>query len=556
MTFTGMSLLGVGLGIAALAGALFLLQRLRVRHQPLTVETTLFWNDAIEEAKARVLVKRFRHPWAYILVLAITSLLWIAFARPELSAGAGMRHLFLLDGSSAMAGRFDEAVEMLEGELRVLPSSSRTVILCGDVPRTLLLPGENLLLFEARCEDYVPGPGRVDFEALVESYRDEDPDSRLVVTIVGDASLDAAFVKTLPDTVTVRRLTPPGALDGMRVLAFGQGPAESGRMDRVDVLATVRVAGGEAPALRATLNGQSVEAVAGWRAADGVWEFRWKDLPAEGGRFRVALSPSGEVFVGLVLADLRPLPVAVEPGLPDVLLRALDADPEVAMADPSSAVLVVRWRGSGFGGELPAFELGSAAGAEDAFYFEYIGSELETGRLRDLVEDLGLDTVDGPGLAERLERTVTIGASPGPRRGARIWRELLDEKAGFTGSAAFPVFIARSLRWLAARREEPRRVAVGEPLLKTSGPVTVPSGEERDPVGDLFTPRRPGRHADATGRPFEASVLEPIRGGGAADLVTSTKNRGWSWDAVSVVLLAALGLLATEWIFLRRGSMP
>ena len=563
MTFTGMSLLGVGLGIAALAGALILLQRLRVRHHPLTVETTLFWNDAIEEARARVLVKRFRHPWAYVLVLAIASCLWIAFATPELAADKDRRHLFLLDGSAAMAGRIDEAVELLTEELRALPSSSRTVVLCGDVPRTILLPGENEVLLEARCEDFVPVRGRVDLEGLVQTFLAADAASGLTVTLVGDAVLDADFVKTLPDTVSVRRLMPLGTSMGTRVVAFGQGPAESGSANRVDVLVTLRTSDGKAPTLRATVDGRAVEAAKGSRIADDTWEFRWRDLPAEGGRFAVAaISSDGrqngakDVSLSLVLSDLRPLPVAMEPGLPKVLMRVFEADPQVAVADPSSAVLVVRWQGSGFGGDAPAFELGAAAGAEDAFYFEEPGEGVDAARLRDLVEDLGLDTVDGPGLAERLRSTVTIGASPGPRRVVRVWRELLGEDAGFTATAAFPVFVARSLRWLAARREEPRRVAVGEPLIDVSGPVTTPSGHDRDPVGDLFTPRWPGVHADAAGRSFEASVLEPISAGGPADLPTSTGNRGGSWDAVSVVLLLALGMLAVEWILLRRGSMP
>ena len=58
MSFANLSGLGVVLGVAGLAGALFLLQRLRVRYQPKRVVTTLFWKEALEEARARVLVRR------------------------------------------------------------------------------------------------------------------------------------------------------------------------------------------------------------------------------------------------------------------------------------------------------------------------------------------------------------------------------------------------------------------------------------------------------------------------------------------------------------------
>ena len=43
------------LGAAALAGLLFVLQRLRTRQREVEVPTTLFWHDAIEAARARVL---------------------------------------------------------------------------------------------------------------------------------------------------------------------------------------------------------------------------------------------------------------------------------------------------------------------------------------------------------------------------------------------------------------------------------------------------------------------------------------------------------------------
>ncbi|MGC6487195.1 MAG: BatA domain-containing protein, partial [Planctomycetota bacterium] len=73
------ALLGV-LGLGAIAGLLYALQRLRVRHQEVEVETTMFWRQAIEESRARVLTQRFRHPWTYALLLSICSLLWLAFA--------------------------------------------------------------------------------------------------------------------------------------------------------------------------------------------------------------------------------------------------------------------------------------------------------------------------------------------------------------------------------------------------------------------------------------------------------------------------------------------
>ncbi|MEM7386099.1 MAG: BatA domain-containing protein, partial [Verrucomicrobiota bacterium] len=71
------------LGLLVVAGLLFLLQRLRVKYRDVEVVTTLFWKQAIEESRARVLVRKFRHPWAYLLALAIGALLWLAVAEPQ-----------------------------------------------------------------------------------------------------------------------------------------------------------------------------------------------------------------------------------------------------------------------------------------------------------------------------------------------------------------------------------------------------------------------------------------------------------------------------------------
>ena len=57
-------------GLAALAGGLYLLQRLRVRHARVEVVTTLFWKQVLEDTHARELTQRFRHLPAYLLLVA------------------------------------------------------------------------------------------------------------------------------------------------------------------------------------------------------------------------------------------------------------------------------------------------------------------------------------------------------------------------------------------------------------------------------------------------------------------------------------------------------
>ncbi|MDA1266224.1 MAG: hypothetical protein O2816_14175, partial [Planctomycetota bacterium] len=137
-----MSWLGFGPGLAiagalALAGALFALQRLRVRHRQVTVVTTLFWKQAVEETRARVLTERFRHPLAYLLVLAIALATWFAAAGPRPTRAGARDLVLLLDGSAGMGwgDRFEHAQTLLKEEAARLPAERRRVYFCGAEPR-------------------------------------------------------------------------------------------------------------------------------------------------------------------------------------------------------------------------------------------------------------------------------------------------------------------------------------------------------------------------------------------------------------------------------------
>ena len=103
---SNLSIGGFLIGLAAIAGVLYLLQRLRVRYREHVVVTTLFWKQAVEEARARVLVRRFKHLFAYLFVLLIAALLWLGFADPQRGDTGGAQHIVLLDGSAGM-GRGD-----------------------------------------------------------------------------------------------------------------------------------------------------------------------------------------------------------------------------------------------------------------------------------------------------------------------------------------------------------------------------------------------------------------------------------------------------------------
>src|SRR5205814_6815643 len=76
MTFANLPAAWVLGGLAGLAALLFVLQQLRTRYRDVTVVTTMFWKQVVDEAPVRKLRERFRHPWAYALILLIAGLVW------------------------------------------------------------------------------------------------------------------------------------------------------------------------------------------------------------------------------------------------------------------------------------------------------------------------------------------------------------------------------------------------------------------------------------------------------------------------------------------------
>ena len=59
MTFANLPGAWVIAGLAALAAGLFVLQQLRTRYRDVTVVTTLFWRQVVDEAPVRTLRERF-----------------------------------------------------------------------------------------------------------------------------------------------------------------------------------------------------------------------------------------------------------------------------------------------------------------------------------------------------------------------------------------------------------------------------------------------------------------------------------------------------------------
>jgi hypothetical protein len=462
-------------GVALLAFLMIRRPPRSTRQSTLFPYTTLFWRAAVQETRARVFVDRFRHPLAYLLLLLACCLLWLAFAEPVGRANRSERMtVLLLDGSAGMAwgDRFERAKRTLLEQVARLPERSAEVILCAGWPRTLLRRGEHRILLERRLERARPEACPASLERVVASL----PRDRVAsIVVVGDAPLSDTVV---PHGWTVLRPGSPGTRGANGgVLALGVSDAASGAWDRVDV---------------------HVQAPAGY----SINLESLVDVPARGQEVIVRL-PGGDAIAlddeaRMVLPNRSTVRVKAAPEFHAVL----SVDPGVVLATDGVEIELVD--GSGIGIEGPAESFGTAPGDP-------------------------LEFVD----AERGEPAPRFERRIGLERRVLVGRALLTDRYNFTRSRAFPLFVARAVRWLAGSEEYPAYVAVGEPI-----------------PGQDFAPPTAGAYGSLV-----ASLLDPLEPTTAArDDGLASAGRGG--DLAGWLALLAFALLLCEWYLHRTGRVP
>lgn len=595
MNFQVFGLGGVLVGLAALAAGLFALQRVRVRHREFEVATTLFWQEAIEKARARSLVERFRHPLAYLLVLLIAGLLWLAVAGPQARADARVAHVVMLDGSAAMgvAGRLDQGRAACEQLVERLPRATTEVVFCGGdagSATTLLAAGEHEALLAPRLAAVMPvaAPGMIErtLDQLV-TARGAGRES-LRVWVIGPT---APRPRTLPELELswqpVRRAADaavPAANSG--IVECGASDAASGNYGACDVLVTVARSAGAADArLRASLDDQPLEvAFERLSTAGSEQSFALRDVPARGGVLEVSLVGDDALALDdtatLVMPRRRVLTVWLDPALATAapaLRIAIEVDPAVRLASevpnlqPDVAVV-----GAGVRPPVPdlpvlAFEPGTEGRAAFVIRASFAGDP-SVGQLQAMLPQLGLDAIDATELAAETGRVIGVEAesATGPRR-MTVWAELIGGGFDWTRSEAFPLVVSATLRWLGGVEAAPAWVAAGEPLDPGLGAARrFTDGAERamDPVGAEFVPPRAGAFrasnaAAAGGGPstLHASLVD-VQGTAAAGPVdvptdhSAASASGRGADLVTWLGLLALLLLVVEWVLYRNGRMP
>lgn len=572
MNFTHLSLPGVLGGIAVLAGVLYAMQRLRVRHRPVTVVTTLFWRVAAEEAPARTLRERFRHPWAYALILVILCLLWLAFAGPEFKRNESAAfQVLVLDGSAGMAvgGRYEEAVAALKKQVGRLPVGQRQVLWSGGGVRTLLNPGEHALLLDRRLGSLKPVAAPDAMPALLRSLAaSARPGQSTEVVVFGDTALPPDLLARLPGIRVARASLskrPPTANSG--ITALGLTDASSGAWDRVDVFLQVEGSpGGPDPRarLRLDLDGREVPNTDLRPFGSG---YLLSDLPAAGGLLSVRLEGADALGLDnsarLRLPEKPRLRVLLSPSLATELSGVLTADSAVELVT-ADAALVVRRQGESIGAGLPSLEFVPASDTQPAFRVLHPDSFDSAAVFRHAVTAIGLREIDSMAIAQSAGRAVTAEVATAPQWRFEVWQDLLSEEFNFTQSRAFPLFIANALRWLGGARRGPAYVAAGQPLerdaLEPEDRFIDAGGRVLDPLGAAFVPEQAGDLPRAgSDRPLAVSLLDAATTlGSQGDVPVSTlpASGGPTAHPATWLLLGALGLLLIEWYLNQTGRVP
>ncbi|MCJ2185795.1 hypothetical protein [Novosphingobium beihaiensis] len=555
MTFAGLSPLVLAIGAPVLAAILFALQQLRVRHKTVRLPAAMLWAQAAREAPARSLRERFRYWQTFLLALAIALLLWLGASLPRFGGtGEAGFHIFYLDNSAVLSGRgsFAAARAALLADVAAIPDGRREVRL-GDAQGTLLLArGENVALLAHRL-------GTVSAQARPSGFANwapHVPDGAVLHYYGGPSALDAAASAPKGVMVSYGYLAP-AVPDNRGIVNLGLVPAASGDWTKADLLVeTLAADGSPVPPsdLVFTRAGKPFHP----RNLQPLSHNRLllRGLDADGSVVRAALK-HGDDFpaddsAAIHLPSRGPIGVALAPDVPRGIRSVVEADPALYPAPPGKARVLIRRAQDKPGTALPELVLTDAASGSDSFLLAWPGEDSAADPAPQLAAT-GLSGIDTGALADSLHRRVTLGLKPAEHRSVSVWNEIIAQP-DFRHSSAMPLFVSRSLRWLAGPQP-------WLPFAKAGAPVpegTAPGLRPLVPGGETVLPA--AGEARIGTLPVQVSLLDRATTLGAAHKAeepishpSGTLPADWPFF---LICLAAGLLLAFEWRLYRRGQMP
>lgn len=537
MSFGLLSTSAVLLGLAILAAFLWVLQRLRVQHREVEVQTTLFWQAALEETRARVFVKRFRHWPAWLLLVAIASLLWMLLAQPQRSARGGTQHIVLLDWSVADPDvrRDDLAVAMKRAAS--LPPSSREIIAVSTRLETLLAQGEPLDLAGLRADlpvDVAPFGLDWALESIASRSSQQNPVS---VYVVGDGEIDQRRFEALSGSpgLAVSRLSrsSESSENAVQLKTFGASDSRNGIWEAVDVWLEFarRPDGSEIDPEQVVIHSNG-EPVSQKLLVTDIGRLELLNVPTDGSTLDVLVD--GATIGSLTLPNRSRIKVLLQGDVPAVLRELVELDPACELvADDADIVLGTD--------EATADLFLSPSNANAAFAIWHDDVTDSEAALAGIVDELALRQIDATGLAKQARQQIQVDLRAGQKRHIAIWRDLFTAAFDFQESRACPVVISRSLRWLANQPSVVEWAAIGE-RLPSQAPRFARVGSETATTSD--------------GRKLAATRLAMVTEKSAALPTVDSSMSSFAFSPLVVIGVLCVVLLTIEWILYQRGHMP
>ncbi|MCC7172003.1 MAG: hypothetical protein IT459_16280, partial [Planctomycetes bacterium] len=282
----------------------------------------------------------------------------------------------------------------------------------------------------------------------------------------------------------------------------------------------------------------------------------FRDLPARGGRIDVLLAADTVAAASAIVPLRTPLRVAVSSTVPPALLTALNADRGVLQVDVDPT-LVVRTAGEDFFSAVPALEVATDPNA-GAFVVRRVADGAPDAAVRAAFLDLGLGDIDAMELARQTARPIDLVLESAPTRSVAVLSELLDERYDFVQSRAFPLFVARALRWLADATPLQPAWAAGAWLEDGSTRFIAEDGRSIDGAGSALRLPRAQTITTATGRAARVSVLDAslARRSSPDALAPVVDASDGGVRGTTLAALLALVLLVVEWWLVRSERMP
>ncbi len=476
MNFINLSPLAVVAGLFALAGLLYALQQLRARFLETDVETLIFWKAVIEDSPVKVLREKFKHLWAYLFILLICALIWLAIAGPDVARDKGKTFsVLLMDNSVAMESEenFQQALSTLRSDLNQFESEGRQVIICGSYCRTLLNPGEDSVLLDERLKSivYEPTASSIDSQLslLAAMTRSEEQTN---VLLYSAKPVNQFLTERFPESFTVKQQSfdKKAINDNVAIASLGTSYSESGDHKSVDILFKVVSNSNEAVSLddvELLLNGQLTTGL-NVEPDSEKDTYRIKNLNTDGQLLTIRLKKEDDLSMdneaSIRLPGSKTVNVALSNVTNPFINTMVSILPEIKRVDGNPDILIRKINTSSdlmITPKVPSIDIMAEDIQQQSIIIGYPDEEVLNSKIKPFVESLDLDRIhkDDTTLSH-----IDVSYKSSERWTLQIKESLLSDKHYFVQLQEFPIFFAQMIAWFAGDEAWYPYVAVGKPI--------------------------------------------------------------------------------------------